>query len=90
MDLNITNIIGLPKEQLVSACHDATAVPAIIILGVLAPIIFFLVGIFNTSTPSSRKKIMVITIESMVFIFLVVVGLIFLPEVVQSIVGWFK
>ena len=89
--LNITNVAEITPEQFVKVANQTVAMPALIILFISMSLIFLLVGLFLVK--KNKGKIVTIWFISIVLSIVILMILIFNPNMVQSLLenikGWF-
>jgi len=83
--IDITNISTMSQPQIVELCHNATAIPSLIIalLGIL--LIFLIVGITAIKMSRGNARFWIIWLISSIFSFFLIFILVIMPNTIQAI-----
>ena len=85
--INITST-DLP-EQILLKCHEATAIPGIIISYILFSLIFLIVGYSMLNSREGRKNFRNIWILATIMSGIISIGIIYMPNQIQNISNFF-
>lgn len=85
---NITDTLqDLTPEQFIVEAHKLTAIPSLIILYIFTIFLFLIIGLIMA--PNSRPKFWQIWFISVILSLVILLILIFLPNVMQRIISFF-
>jgi hypothetical protein len=85
IDLNVTRIDEVSKEQIINICNSVSTIPSLIILFIASYLSFLILGLIIVK--KSRDKLLIIWFSSFVIGLIVLLTLIFLPNTIYDFIS---